>query len=350
MLSRRGFVAGLSALAAPVPGWAAVGSPVALSGARRPDGSFALTGLRQDGSLAFTIPLPARAHAGAAHPTRAEAVVIARRPGTFALVLDCAQGIVRRQLEAPEGRHFYGHAAFSEDGALLFTTENDYASGAGRIGVWDRRLGYARIDEFPSGGIGPHEIIRIGGGRLAVANGGIRTHPKTGREKLNLDKMQPNLTILRNSGSILQQVQPKAHQNSLRHIAADRQGRIAVGFQWQGDPFDAPPLVALYEDGTLTDLTPDIEQMRNLGAYIGSVSTHSAGIAVSAPRSGRVALLGQNGTVIVSQHAPDICGLCRTTDQTLATDGNGRIYRLDDTGLTRLAEHPLAFDNHLVPL
>ena len=54
---------------------------------------------------------------------------------------------------------------------------------------------------MPSGGIGPHEILRLPGARLlAIANGGIHTRPDTGREKLNLDTMRPNLTLMDEDG------------------------------------------------------------------------------------------------------------------------------------------------------
>ncbi len=35
-----------------------------------------------------------------------------------------------------------------------------------------------------------------GGRRLVVANGGLRTHPDTGRETLNPDDMSPNLALI----------------------------------------------------------------------------------------------------------------------------------------------------------
>ena len=112
-------------------------------------------------------------------------MAFARRPGTFALVLDCAAGVVLRRLEAPGGRHFYGHGAFLEGGAILATTENAFETGEGRIGLWDAATGYARLGEIPSGGIGPHEAVRLPGiDTLGVANAGIRTHPASGCENL----------------------------------------------------------------------------------------------------------------------------------------------------------------------
>lgn len=96
MTSRRAFLSGLVAAGlAPVPSWAEAGAPDFLAAGRGPDGSYTLCGLYRDGGIAFQIRLPDRGHAAAAHPIRPEAVAFARRPGTFALVIDCRNGRVR---------------------------------------------------------------------------------------------------------------------------------------------------------------------------------------------------------------------------------------------------------------
>ncbi len=350
MLTRRIFLAGIGATAAPVGSWAEANHPVALSAARRPDGRFALVGLRADGSLALDLDLPARGHAGAAHPTRAEALVLARRPGTYALVIDCISGAIRQRLTAPEGRHFYGHGAFTADGSLFLAPENDIETGEGRIGIWDAALGYQRIEDLPSGGIGPHEIIRLASGSFAIANGGIRTHPDKGREKLNLDTMRPNLTILSPSGRIIDQAEANAPQNSLRHIAEDARGRIITGSQWQGDLYDAPPLVGAYSDGVLRDLDDDPALPLRLDGYVGSVEKLGGGAAVTSPRGGVALVFDETGAATLSTPAPDVCGLASHAGDTLATDGNGNVHRLSQSGMDRIATHDLAFDNHIVSL
>ncbi|MEL7131535.1 MAG: DUF1513 domain-containing protein [Pseudomonadota bacterium] len=317
-------------------------------------GRHLLVGLKTSGDIVFSLPLPARGHAAAAHPHMAEAVAIARRPGTYAKVIDCATGAVLQALRAPEGRHFYGHGAFSADGTLLFTTENNIVTGNGRIGVWDRTLGYRRVDEFSSTGIGPHEILRLPGGHLAVANGGIRTHPATGRDKLNLDTMRPNLSIFDASGALSDQaeVTSATSKNSLRHIAAAEDGTVVCGFQWQGDPFAAPPLVALYTGaGSLHLADMDDASLHGLDGYIGSVSAFGTSYAASAPRGGRAFRFDKTGVQTGQFRAVDICGLCAAPDGTgLATDGLGRVYRIEADGMHLLRSHPLAFDNHLVAL
>jgi len=258
------------------------------------------------------------------------------------------------QIQAPDGHHFYGHAAFSSDGALLFTTENHIESGAGWIGVWDRSLRYQRVDAFRSGGIGPHEILRLASGDLAVANGGIRTHPKTGREKLNLATMRPNLSVFAPDGTLKDQAEvPGAlHQNSLRHIAATPDGAVFCGFQWQGDPYDAPPLVAQYQgDGSLHMGAIEDALLFRLDGYIGSVCASETMRLASSPRGGALIAFDEAGHQVNSFRAVDLCGLCPLTAQTcLATDGTGAVHEVTPSTLTRLNQYPLAFDNHLTAL
>ena len=247
--SRRALLraaAGLGAASLMPPlGWAAAGSPAFLAAAGLPDGSFWLLGLTARGEEIFRLPLPDRGHAAAAHPERPEAVAFARRPGTFALVVDCAEGRVAARLDAPEGRHFYGHGAFSADGRTLFTTENAIAEEAGRVGLWDASDGYRRLGEVDSGGVGPHEILLMpGGARLAVANGGILTDPSSGRAMLNLATMAPNLSYLdAATGAVVETLElPEAlARNSIRHIAAA--GRSAAAWPSAKAPASASDAV-----------------------------------------------------------------------------------------------------------
>ena len=138
MVDRRGFLVGvLVSGLVPVCTWADVGSPSFLAAAKLPDGGFVLCGIDATGQIQFQVPILGRGHAAAAHPFRAEAVGFARRPGVFASIINCATGKETARLNCPDGRHFYGHGAFSSDGTTLFTTENDFEAGQGRIGVWD---------------------------------------------------------------------------------------------------------------------------------------------------------------------------------------------------------------------
>ena len=185
-------------------------------------GEHHVSGFAQRGDARFSLPLPERGHAMAFHPAQPYMVVFARRPGRFAVVIDDDQGVALYRIDAARGRHFYGHGAFSPDGQILFATENDYESGQGVVGLYDARDGYRRVGEYPSHGTGPHELILMPDGRtLAIANGGIRTHPDHGRAKLNLDSMTPSLvfTDMADGRHLDQADLPDAqHQLSIRHL------------------------------------------------------------------------------------------------------------------------------------
>ncbi|WP_435138889.1 DUF1513 domain-containing protein [Pseudopelagicola sp. nBUS_19] len=351
---RRQFLGGLFAAGfIPAPTWADAGSPAFLSAAAKPDGSFVLCGIGADLDIRFELPLPARGHAAAAHPTRPEAVAFARRPGTFAIVIDCVTGAQKAMLSTPTGRHFYGHGAFSSDGSLLYTTENDYEAGRGRIGVWDARHGYQRIDEWDSGGIGPHDIKRLPDtNTLVVANGGIDTHPDTGRTKLNLATMAPNLAYVENGNVVEIAALPTAmHKNSIRHLAIGLEGQVAFGMQWQGDgPVAA--LVGTHKRGQhIALMQAPADQVRQMSGYIGSIAYSNDGstVAVTSPRGGVLQLYETDTLRLLNDTSiADVCGIAVNRDYFVATSGNGTIVQVKNIAGAHVVRPHLSWDNHLI--
>lgn len=353
--TRRTVLAGLAAASGatvlPSPSWAAAGAPQWIAAAGEQGETFALYGIATDGSLAFRVPLPGRGHAAAAHPERAEAVAFARRPGTFALVLDCVSGAVLYRLEAPAGRHFYGHGTFAEGGRVLVTTENAYEAGEGRLGLWDASAGYRRMGELASGGVGPHEVVTLPDGTLAVGNGGIRTHPDMGREKLNLAVMRPSLVHLRPDGTVLEKVEldPAMRMASIRHLAARADGTVAFAMQWEGPGGEIVPLLGLHRRGERPKLlaAPDPEQGR-LRGYAGSVawSGDGAGVAITSPRGSVAHVFGADGSALEVFARADICGVASAPGGLAFSDGMGALHLPGG----RTAIHPLAWDNHMIAL
>ena len=351
MVTRRSFMSGMLAAGfAPRPTWADVGSPVFLSAGRKPEGTHVLCGLNSVGSITFELPLPARGHAAAAHPTLAEAVAFARRPGTYAVVLDCSAGRQKARLEAPAGRHFYGHGVFSADGELLFTTENDFEAARGVIGVWDTRHGYERIGEFDSGGIGPHDIKMLSGeASLVVANGGIETHPEAGRTKLNIPTMRSNLSYLSVQGELTDQLElNQAHQkNSIRHLAVAADDTVAFAMQWQGDSVGDQPLLGTHHRRTGQLSLAKQASVRRMKGYLGSVAITNDGerIAVTSPRSGIIQEF-RHTDLIAEIAMEDVCGVAATDAGFMITAGTGVIRTLCSDSI----DHSIAWDNHLVSL
>ena len=348
-MQRRAFLATLAAACTPRLTWAEVGSPAFLAAGKRGEGFF-LHGLSATGSNLFQLPLPGRGHAAAAHPTRAEAVAFARRPGTFALVINCATGAITHRLTPPDGMQFNGHGAFSADGSLLMTSEVVAETSQGRIGLWDTRA-YTRLTDWPSQGIGPHEILLLPDGRFAVANGGIQTDP-VDRTKLNLPTMRPNLSLLSTDGVLLDQLDlPDLAQNSIRHLALTG-GTLAFAMQWEGDPAEPVPPLGLWTPGTAPTLcTPEPAQAFTLQGYAGSIAATADRVLVTSPKGGAAMIFATKGTPIATHHRADLCGAATTpSGGFLLTDGLGAIWSADDTGLALLGSGTTAWDNHLVAL
>ncbi|MBC7736183.1 MAG: DUF1513 domain-containing protein [Candidatus Saccharibacteria bacterium] len=356
MTTRRAFLATLAAATAlPRMAWADLGSPAYLAAGKAGD-AFLLHGLTATGDSLFRITLPARGHAAAAHPSQALAVAFARRPGTFALVIDCATGLTRHQLTPPPGRQFNGHGSFSRDGDLLMTSEVVAEGSAGRIGLWET-AGFTRIGEWDSHGTGPHDMKRLEDGRLIIANGGIQTDPSD-RTKLNLPTMRPNLTLLAADGTLLDQADlPDLYQNSIRHLALTATG-VAFAMQWQGDPAEAVPLLGLWSPGSPIKLCPPAEgDALTMQGYAGSIAVDPSDgiIAMTSAPGGVVMLFDADGTPLTTLHRADISGAAASPTGLgptgfVATDGQGAIWSLTRAGLTLLNQHTTLWDNHLVAI
>ena len=316
----------------------------------------------ESGRIRHDVPLPGRGHGFAVQPSTGHVVVFARRPGDWALVLDPATGTVRGRLAATGGRHFYGHGAFSPDGALLYTSENRFEDGSGVIGVWDAASHWRRVREWSSHGVGPHEIRVLGAGaRLAVANGGVRTHPDTGRAKLNLESMVSSLAVLDTADGRLvcsASFGTRLRQLSIRHLDVSRNCGIVVAMQHEGSRRDRVPLVAFDRNARLLPAYAPAELGRRMRQYAGSVSFDASGqfVAVSHPHEGIVSLwASRSAQLLAVADLVDTCGIAHGADAGafIATGAGGRIARINArTGeLTVLAHSEGSrWDNHLLAL
>ncbi len=356
-----GLGAGLGAGAMVVPAApvAAEPGPVFISSALS-GGVNRATMFDETGRLLAAVDLPDRGHGCAVDPAGRAAVVFARRPNRFAVAFHPRSGQVIASLEAPGDRHFYGHGAFSGDGRLLYTTENDFDDERGVIGVWDAADAYARVAEFDTHGIGPHDIRLLADGHtLVVANGGIATHPESGRRKLNVAEMDPSLALVdgRVGGLVAQCRLPRdLHKLSIRHLALGRSGAIVAAMQYEGSEEDTPPLVLSWTGGepVLHQAPEDIQRaMRN---YCGSVAmdVSGAGIAASAPRGNLVTFWdGGSGDCLHALSVEDGCGVSatRAPHEFLITSGTGQriIYNFARRRVRVLQAAPgTSWDNHVV--
>ncbi|NEJ69147.1 DUF1513 domain-containing protein [Rhizobium phaseoli] len=287
------------------------------SGIRAADGSFAVATVTERGEVIDQVKLPARAHGMAFSAVTGRTVAFARRPGTYAMIFDPRNKGEPIVISSREDRHFYGHGAFSPDGRLLYASENDFDGNRGMIGLYDATDRFARIGEFETYGIGPHDMTVSDDGRLLiVANGGIETHPDFGRTKLNLGEMQPSLVLIDAATSALVEkhaLPAEWAELSTRHVDLDDKGRIWFACQYEGHRKDLPPLVGHFakgEDLTFIDL-PE-QTTRRLANYVGAIAVNrSEGlVGITSPKGGAsVTLDARTGKVLTETSVPDAAGI-----------------------------------------
>lgn len=366
-LSRRAFLATAAAASLPLHPSRAAGTGTTgwyMSGGADAALTHHAAVIDDAGRTRLAEPLPARGHAAAVSPDGGTAVICARRAGRFVAVVDLSTLAAVREIAAPPDRHFYGHACFSADGAILFTTENAFDSGDGRIGVYDAANGYRRLGEWRSHGIGPHELLLHPDGRtLVVANGGILTHPDSGREPLNLDTMAPSIAFIDSrTGDLAHRIEIPRTLSLLssRHLSVSGDGGVAVVMQYQGDEGETPPLVALIADGRGLNFlnAPDPVQVA-MANYCGSVAFDRSGacFGVSSPRGNLFTFWQADGHFRTSVSIADGCGIAPgpRAGTFVLSSGTGGLWRFD---LEAGDLHPLAgpiapiayWDNHLTAL
>ena len=352
----------LWARAAPPASTKALGPLAFVSAATTIDGRHWAVGFDDTGQERFRLPLPARGHQFAVSPDGAQLFAAPRRPGTTAFVFDLAVLRAVAICRAAPGRHFFGHAVFNADGSHLFATENDYRRGRGVVAVREART-FQVVSEFDSGGIGPHELAWLPDGRtLAVANGGILTRPSQPREKLNLDTMRPNLSLVEAaSGRLLAQAPALDNRASIRHLATTAAGEVVVGMQYEGPAADNVPLVAvLGEDGVLEPLEVPPNRRGAMRGYTASVAADGATghVAVTCPRANSVTFWSVRERRYIDQRRfGDAGGVAfdASAREFVATSGRGAIARFDaetlefqGTSAARLAG--VKWDNHLTAM
>ena len=287
------------------------------------------------GELINKLPLPSRAHQIIKHPFLPLLCVVARRPGRYLLVVHSKTGALIKNVSPSRGHHFYGHGLFSRDGKYLVTSENHMDSGEGRITVRNTFSDFEIANQFSSQGIGPHELKLLTDGQtLVVANGGIKTHPAKGREKLNINSMRPTLTYLNlQTGQLLEQASlpPDLHQLSIRHIDVNSQDQVIIAMQYQGDKTDQFALVASHQRGaSIRLMVAPSSTLSRMNQYCGSVCFDSSGkyALVTSPKGDLITLWDMSTHKVLSEaRCPDACGVTAYEKQSfLISSGSGKLY------------------------
>ncbi len=361
-MNRRAFLGLSSAVvaASAVGGWSLTHQteqPLLLSARNDADGRHYAVGYRLDGSQVFATPVAERCHDVYAHPHLPLAVFVGRRPSRESYLIDSRDGALLQVLASPPDRHFYGHGVFHASGDWLYTTENDTsAAGRGVLGVYrveNRQL--VRSGEHSTHGIGPHQLLWMPDGEtLVVANGGIRTEADS-RQMMNLHAMEPSLVLLRRDGTLISKEQLPERMNSVRHLAVAADGTVVSGQQYEGDPMDRVPLLAIKRPGQAFQAFPLGEaQRQTMNQYTASLAINDTLrlLAVTAPRGNKVFIWDLDTAALREEiHLPDCAGVAAVKEGFVVSSGQGRCRLVDCTGKAFVST-PLRlpaglWDNHL---
>lgn len=362
-LSRRALLAsGAAALLVRGAARASDGGRYLSAAATLTNNRYAVVAVDEDGQIDFDLDLADRGHGLAVRPGSSEAICFARRPGRFALVIDTLAGAVVTEIPAAPARHFSGHGLFVQGGDLLLATENDERKHQGLIGVYDTRANYARLGEFTTLGIGPHDLALLPDGKtLVVANGGIdKRHDDTsGIEPADIHS---DLVYLDwQSGKLLERVtlKPQFARLSIRHLALTEAGDVAAALQDSADVPDLDfPLAFLHRAGRAPRwlAAPD-GGWASLRGYCGAAAVdRGAGlIALSSPRGNCVGLWDESGAALAALPIHDGCGLSATglAGEILISSGSGELFSASRDArepALRGANGEFRFDNHMMRL
>ena len=342
---------------------AAAPPPRYLSAAATLNGRQVLVALSDAGDALYDLDLADRGHGLAQRPGAAEAICFARRPGAFALVFDPATGDEIAMLAPPAGRHFSGHGVFSADGRFLLVSENDVAARRGMIGVYDAGNAYARSRDFPTGGIGPHDLRLLpDGATLVVANGGLDQR-YDGMTRAELGDIDSDLAYLDwRSGALLEQIrlEPALSRMSIRHLALTADGQVAAALQDSAEqPDPGRPLGFLHRPGrALRWLAEPVGGWGRFRGYCGSAAVDAGGglLAMSSPRGNCVALWDAAGAAFAGLAlVHDGCGLAAMgkAGNLLVSSGAGDLFTIARDAHDAMEFGPDApaeyrFDNHLL--
>lgn len=238
--------------------------------------------------IRYAVALPTRPH-GLVPEAGGGLLVNGVRPGTWLLRCDGSGKVVQQVDVTDESSNvrLSGHIAVGHD--RLYTTEIDYKSDQGRIGVRDRHT-LRKIDEWSSGGIEPHQALLDPAGHLMVANGGV---PRTmADKKYDLQRMDSSLVRLDGrNGNLLRRWTLDDPRLSLRHLAWSRaraDGESCLGVAMQAEHDDpahraAAPILALLDGETLR--TPS--RANDGHGYAGDITAaYFGGFALSSNKAG----------------------------------------------------------------
>jgi hypothetical protein len=335
-----------------------------LSAQGQSQGQYGLGWVDTHGEKLSKVSTPFRGHGFCQNPTQLDHIIMfSRRPGTEGIRLNLSSGKIDTTFRSAPDRHMHGHGCFSADGTKLFCAESEISTGKGKISIRDTRT-LTLIGEFDSYGIGPHEIALMpDGNTLVVANGGLLTHPDSGREILNLNSMRASLAYIDiHSGELLSEHFIPEKKTSIRHLDVANDGTVAIALQVQRKAMGhnkLTPLAAIHKQGQKIILLQAPEALLSkLNDYMGSVKINNTSrIAAFASPKGNLAMFWHLDDLSLQGYHSfhDVCGLAVSQDNKyfVLSNSTGKIRQINAATLKLDKDKSFNFphtswDNHMI--
>lgn len=305
-----------------------------------------------------------RGHGLCQNPMKPEQVIMfSRRPGLQGIRINTLTGKQDGVFNSAADRNMQGHGCFSADGKLLYCVESETSTGRGKITLRDSET-LMQIGEFDSYGIGPHEMALMPDQTtLVIANGGLLTHPDSGRKVLNYSTMRSTLSYVdTRSGELISEHQVPETKASIRHLDVAEDGTVAVALQVQRKAMnneELRPLAAIHKQGQEIKLLQAPEAlMLKLNDYMGSVKVHnpSRTVAFTSPKGDLAMFWHLDDLQLQGYHGfHDVCGLAISQDNKyfVLSNSAGKIRQINAHDLKENINKRLTFptknwDNHML--
>ncbi len=165
------------------------------------------------------IPLDFLAHGIAFDPNDGHRAVMFEKKGPGACVVDLRSRKVVRSISTASSRQFYGHGAFSRDGALLYATESRLdREFEGVLVVRDAKT-FDELGTLPTHGTAPHDCQIINDGKtMVIANGGGPPHGSA-----------PSVTYVDlQTNKLLERITLRSPKFNTGHVAVSSLGDLAI--------------------------------------------------------------------------------------------------------------------------
>lgn len=159
------------------------------------------------------------AHGVIKNPNANHKVLVFEKKGPGGAEIDLKDNKLLGRIKPDKGCAFYGHGAYSKDGKLVYATEYDEETYAGKMTIRDA-TDFKLVGEFPTHGEWPHDCQFIDDGKVvAITNGGGNIEGGA----------VPNVTYVEvGTGKLLEKIEFESELMNSGHLMISDNGDLAV--------------------------------------------------------------------------------------------------------------------------